>query len=120
LSEGTKTEKLSTAGCHASVVSRHGCQPSGWRQPVKKTVRTLCVFSLTYNLRCLSPAIRGLLCTGGPPGGGERSTWMSLTQGGALTRFPWATFRGPFRAENWLSVRLSATLLSNEHDMGQR
>ena len=45
---------------------------------------------------------------------------MSLTQGGALTRFPWATFRGPFRAENWLSVRLSATLLSNEHDMGQR
>jgi hypothetical protein len=23
---------------------------------VKKTVRTLCVFSLTYNLRCLSPA----------------------------------------------------------------
>ena len=24
---------------------------------MKKTVRTLCVFSLTYNLRCLSPAL---------------------------------------------------------------
>jgi hypothetical protein len=26
---------------------------------VKKTVRTLCVFSLTYNLRCLSPLGEG-------------------------------------------------------------
>ena len=30
-------------------------------------------------------------------------------QGGALRRLPWATIRGPYRAENWLTVRLSGT-----------
>jgi hypothetical protein len=33
---------------------------------------------------------------------------VASTQGGALTHWPWATIRRPFRAENRLGVRLSA------------
>ena len=40
------------------------------------------------------------------------------TQGGALRRLPWATFRCPFRAEKRLSVRLSRAPVSSRTGMG--
>ena len=33
---------------------------------------------------------------------------ITTTQGGALTRWPWATIHRLFKTENWLAVRRSA------------
>ena len=43
---------------------------------------------------------------------------LASTQGGALTRLPWATIRSPLRAENSLGVRSSDTPVSSKKDMG--
>ena len=43
---------------------------------------------------------------------------LASTQGGALTRLPWARIRSPLRAENSLGVRSSDTPMSSKKRYG--
>ena len=50
-------------------------------------------------------------------GDGEGPTAaVASTQGGVLTRLPWATIGDPFRVENWLRVKFSGTPCIQEND----